>query len=105
MQEKKAIELLKEAWVLLDIVEPNNPVTDKLWKFLTDIGDETEMEKLLAYLKTEEDRAHREGNAAFRKGNRPYMSWHRGEAAAYEYVAEYITTQFREEEGDELGMD
>ena len=51
MQEKKAIELLKEAWVLLDIVEPNNPVTDKLWKFLTDIGEETEMEKLVAWLK------------------------------------------------------
>ena len=45
MQEKKAIKLLKEAWALLDIIEPNDELTDRIFQFLVSTTDEAEMEE------------------------------------------------------------
>ena len=106
MQEKKAIELLKEAWVLLDIVEPNNPVTDKIFEFLTPTTEETEMEKLVAWLEKERDYREKEMEkypGMVDPASTPKDWDNRMREASFfvtlDYVLNYITTPFGGEEG------
>ncbi len=47
--EKEARELLRRAWVVLNIVEPNAPITDKALDFLT-TSETTDLERLVGWL-------------------------------------------------------
>lgn len=54
--EKQAKELLRRAWIVLDLVEPNDPITDQALEFL--IGSEhTDLDRLVERLEGHVKRA------------------------------------------------